>query len=227
MTDRPDSPRPSDTPGTPAPGSAPGTPRNPEAGLAGDSAAYPTGPHAAFIARSTTDEADITARMRKAKVKPNIRVPALNITSFLDMSFALLTMLILLADFSAGEGVLTATIPVGMGGTGTSDSTQMDKLPITIIVNPIKGQPDTCIITVDGVSEFDKVASFTELGDKLIRVRKDPKTNPRGTYDSDTPIIIRPEANITWQHVVNAFNAAVRARFTKVSFAQTAEKMQP
>ncbi len=162
--------------------------------------------------------------VRHAKPKPNIRVPALNITSFLDMSFALLTMLILLANFSVGEGVLTANIPVGIGGVGKTDAVQLPKLPITIILDPVAGKPDDVLIRVDG-APFTSVTGFTDLGDQLARNRRDPRLNPNGIIPDDTPIVIRPESAIRWQHVVNAFNAAVRARYKSVSFAQTAEDL--
>ena len=36
----------------------------------------------------------------------------------------------------------------------------------------------------------------------------------------DTPVFIKPDATVRWQHVVNAFNAAISARYREVSFAR-------
>ena len=44
--------------------------------------------------------------------------------------------------------------------------------------------------------------------------------NPSGSFKPDNPLIIEPDGRVRWQHVVNAFNAAVKARYTNVAFAQ-------
>jgi hypothetical protein len=38
-------------------------------------------------------------------------------------------------------------------------------------------------------------------------------------YEPDHPIIIEPSSRTRWEHVVDALNAAARARYTNVTFA--------
>jgi len=42
-----------------------------------------------------------------------------------------------------------------------------------------------------------------------------------GPFSDETPVIIQPSGNVRWQHVVNAFNAALGARFKHIAFAQS------
>jgi hypothetical protein len=43
-----------------------------------------------------------------------------------------------------------------------------------------------------------------------------------GMFEADHPIIIEPTATTRWEHAMEAFNAAVRARYTNVTFAPPA-----
>ena len=45
-----------------------------------------------------------------------------------------------------------------------------------------------------------------------------------GGEQSDAPVVIKPDGAVRWQHVVNAFNSAVTARYRNVSFAQVEEE---
>ncbi len=39
-----------------------------------------------------------------------------------------------------------------------------------------------------------------------------------GAFDSKSQVIVVADANVRWDHVVNAFNAALAARFENISF---------
>jgi len=41
-----------------------------------------------------------------------------------------------------------------------------------------------------------------------------------GVFKPGNRVVIKPGAGVRWQHVANAFNAAVRARYTNINFAQ-------
>jgi hypothetical protein len=43
-----------------------------------------------------------------------------------------------------------------------------------------------------------------------------------GLFEADHPIIIEPTGTTRWEHAMEAFNAAVRARYTNVTFAPPA-----
>jgi len=155
--------------------------------------------------------------IRKKKKAPNIRVAALNITSFLDMSFCLLTFLILSASLTPPEGVLSAKLPQGEGGSGPSTDKPPEKeLRILLSSNSV----ESCRIMVEGLPEA--TPDFKSLTQQLERIQFNDR-NPGGVYKPDNPIIIKPDNNAHWQHVVNAFNAAVAAKFSNVSFASPSE----
>ena len=40
-----------------------------------------------------------------------------------------------------------------------------------------------------------------------------------GLFDADHPLIIEPRGSARWEHAMEVFNAAVRARYTNVTFA--------
>jgi biopolymer transport protein ExbD len=161
-------------------------------------------------------EGEVSPRWRRRK-HIEIRVPALNITSFLDMSFCLLMFLTLSASFSAGEGVLTANLPVGIGGTGDPNPTpETLTQPLHIIVSSSGG--DDCRIQIEELSNAPP--TFTALVDMLTSLRRDPVKNPNGPYPPETPVTIKPSSDVKWQHVVNAFNSAIKARFENVAFAE-------
>ena len=43
-----------------------------------------------------------------------------------------------------------------------------------------------------------------------------------GSFADTNPIIIQPTPDVRWQHVVNAFNAAMAARYSNIAFGQAA-----
>lgn len=150
-----------------------------------------------------------------------IRIPTLNVTSFLAMSWGLLTFLMLNASFSGPEGVISANVPKGIVSSGTTDkpdpnpTTEIPKVPIIIMVTQVDAV--TARVSVSGLSEAPR--SFKELTVLLMKIQKNPEKGRNGVYTPDNPIVIQPEAGVRWQHVVNAFNAAVKAQYTSVGFA--------
>lgn len=157
---------------------------------------------------------------RRRRHKPDVRVAALNITSFLDMSFALLTFLILGASFALAEGALSAKLPKsGQGGEGTPQVGETPQIPVLIVVAPGSGMQDFSI-TFEGMSAAPAVSNFDELATQLRSLRYDPQNNPGGSLKDDNPIVIQPRGGVVWQGVIDAFNAAQRARFSNVAIAK-------
>ena len=75
-------------------------------------------------------------------------------------------------------------------------------------------------INVAGVQRVD---NFSQLIAVLEQLQYDPDRLRNGVYKPDNPILIKPAGQVRWQHVVNAFNSAVAARYSNVSFAQATE----
>lgn len=136
----------------------------------------------------------------------------LNFTAMIDVIFLLLVYFVVIANFSPGEGVLTAKLPKGTAGNPVAPK-PIKPLIIALRASGAYGRR----IEIQNVMA---VTDFAELASRLSTLRYDPISNPNGQYKPDWPLLIKPDRKVRWQHVVNAFNAAVRAKFENVSFAQ-------
>ena len=148
-----------------------------------------------------------SARRKRKEVGPT-RMD-LNLTSMIDVVFQLLLYFIITASFTEGEGVITANFPTGSGGA--PDPLKLEQ-PIKIIVSS-KGQTGYRI----GV---DKSPTDPSTFGDLHKMLEGMQEANGGFFKDDNPVIIQPSADVRWQHVVNAFNAAIRARFKNIAFAQ-------
>ena len=152
-----------------------------------------------------------TARQRRGRPPAKMQ---LNLTSMIDVIFQLLIYFVLTASFAFGEGVLTAELPA------RGQASQPPEIPPAELVVRLRpdGPSNASISLGQSAAGID---SFTGLYDQLRRVQYDPDHGlTEGYHKPDWPVIIQPEGEVRWQHVVNAFNAAIRARYTNVSFAQ-------
>ena len=125
----------------------------------------------------------------------------------IDVTFLLLVYFVTTAAFAQGEGVLTAKFP--HDGDGVERTVEPPRRPIKIALTPL-GAGGYRLSVADG---RHAPRSFSELGDLLEQWRG-------GLYPQDHPIVIKPHHGVRWTHVVNAFNAAVRAGYDNVTFAK-------
>ncbi len=138
-----------------------------------------------------------------------------NLSAMIDVIFLLLIYFVITANFTPDEGVLTAKLPQGTGQP-TRDLTPPQR-PLNIVLSPA-GLYD-CRISIEGYPQGP--SGFGELTALLVELQYDPEHGLRsGAFKTDSPVVIRPDAQVRWQHVANAFNAAVRARYTNIHFAQ-------
>ncbi len=130
----------------------------------------------------------------------------LNLTSMLDVCFQLLIFFILTASFAKGEGFLAADLPLGQG-TPNKDTPEQ---PININVL-VEGNTGFRLTT--NISRAQRPASVRALFREL-------KSRRGSTYDHDNPIIIKPDGQVRWDHVVNVYNACVRAKYSNINFSE-------
>ncbi|QNN22780.1 biopolymer transporter ExbD [Planctomycetales bacterium ZRK34] len=143
------------------------------------------------------------------------RMKQLNLTSMLDVCFLLLIFFVLTASFDLGEGILPTELPHD-GLSANANPTTPPPMPLNIALRSLGG--DDVSIQVSGMTAAP--ADFHELYAVLADHRYDPATNPTAPYMEEDPITITPDRTVRWAHVVNAFNAARRARYANVQFAQ-------
>lgn len=136
----------------------------------------------------------------------------LNLTSMIDIIFQLQIYFILTMSVAVNEGVITAKLPPI--GSGDAKPQEMPPNPINIIVRNVGNY--NYDVSIDGLSS--STPNFAALKDQLISMQNDPQRGRTGAYKPDNPVYIKPDGSVRWQHVVNAFNAAVAARYSNVSF---------
>jgi len=142
---------------------------------------------------------------------------ALNLTSMIDVIFQLLIYFVITASFTVGEGIITAKLPSGTGSS--TEQVKPPERPLNIVLSSA-GVYGVRI----NVAEYPQApADFNGLSDILRRLQHNPEKGLTGPYPDDNPVLIKPDGAVRWQHVVNAFNAAVAARYKNVSFAQATE----
>ena len=135
----------------------------------------------------------------------------LQITPLIDVIFQLLIYFMVTASFLIGEGALTANMPFG-DDVAVSDIAPPEQ-PLVLRLTPV----DYSNVRID-IEGFNKPASdFSQLAFYLQSIQYNDK-NQGGIYTSKNPVIIKSEGLVRWQHVVNAFNAAVSAGYENVSF---------
>lgn len=156
-----------------------------------------------------------TVHHEKKKRPTESGVRELNITSMLDVTFQLLIFFILTANFAIDEGVLAADMPQGV----PPEPTEVQEPPDEPIVIVLRSVGEGCGIWIQNGRSIPN-GDFQQLFEILNGWRYDPSENPGGQFEADNPIVIKPMPNVEWGHVVSAFNAVVRARYTAVSFAQ-------
>jgi biopolymer transport protein ExbD len=152
---------------------------------------------------------------RSKQRRPKVGVRQLNLTSMLDVCFLLLIFFIVTANFAVNEGVLPADLPEGTPPVPQESPPPQEPLVIVLRSVGIEG----CSIWVERSATIAD-GDFQRLFEVLNGWRYDPKANPNGQFEADNPIVIKPMPDVLWKHIVDGFNAVIRAKYTNVSFAQ-------
>lgn len=142
----------------------------------------------------------------------------LNMTSMIDVVFLLLVFFLLTANFVEGEGVITASFE------GEGPKPWNEPPPPT---NPIKIRISSvgtsgCLLDIENHPVAPR--TFSQLSKMLSDMQYNSKLGRSGPFSEDTPVIIASERTVRWQHVVNAFNAAVGAGYKRVSFSDASSE---
>jgi biopolymer transport protein ExbD len=132
----------------------------------------------------------------------------LNLPAMIDMTFLFLIFFLVTTTFERAEGILASEMP-------KLDSRPAVALPVTPIVLRLTPAPDDLDGFVIRIDRFDNMpATFDELVDFLRSVHKEPG------FDQHTPVVIVAGDEVRWDHVVGAWNAALRADCKRIAFAE-------
>lgn len=135
---------------------------------------------------------------RRAKMSPPL-------TPMIDVTFQLLLFFILTMNFRVAEGQIPADLPA-QEGQASGLSVPLDPITVTLSRSTDPAMP------VVEISRYPvQIGSWTELYQRLDQMREQ--------FTDQVEVIIRPSGDVEWQHVVNAYNQAARAKFKTVAFA--------
>jgi biopolymer transport protein ExbD len=146
---------------------------------------------------------------RARRRRPQARI-GLNLTAMIDVVFLLLVYFMAATEFKLGEEIFRLDLP-RRGAPADPFVLPRDPLRIVLVsTGPV------CLIRLPG--PFAQPASFQELFG-FLRENRRALGVVGGLFEADHPIIIEPTGSTRWEHTMEAFNAAVRARYTNVTFA--------
>lgn len=156
----------------------------------------PTPPDAAVVHH-------VPPRQKRGREPVNMQI---NLAAMIDVIFLLLVYFVVTANFAVDEGVLTAKLPQGAGAPRGAELKPPPQ-PLNIVLRSI----DPAGVEIS-INDARLAENFSDLYRLLTELRG-------SVYTADNPVIVQPRGDVRWQHVVNAFNAAVRANYTNISFA--------
>ncbi len=149
------------------------------------------------------DESTVAMVRRRRRPAAGARL-TLNLVPMIDIVFLLLIFFLVGTRFITAEGVLPGRLP-------RQDAQQTLPVPVPPIqINLISTNGDAPEITIAGRTA--RPADFEQLAAMLAQIQREPG------YDEQTPVVLQSDEELAWDHVVNAYNAAVRARYKNIIF---------
>jgi len=141
---------------------------------------------------------------KRRQAKPKMQPP---LTPMIDVTFQLLLFFLLTFTFREKEGQIRGALPrKGSGGVAAKETLTQ---PIRIHIIPTNDRQEA-LYEVEGVHE--QITDPRALYQFLVQRRE-------ALNSAEGPVIIRPDAFVRWQFVVEVFNQAVRAEFENIGFA--------
>jgi biopolymer transport protein ExbD len=150
----------------------------------------------------------VSARKRRAKSGRAVTMQP-PLTPMIDVVFQLLLFFLLATRFVKMEGQIQARLPRLKGPAAVK------VMPIRVRLTAVGAQRDGVQIAIEGSDELipDFVKFHAVLATERLRY---------GATSGKVPVIISPESDVAWQHALDAFNQAVRAKFEDVAFGRSA-----
>ena len=145
-----------------------------------------------------TENADHAEMPRRAAGQDARRTGRPPLTPMIDVTFLLLLFFLLTFTFRQAEGVIPGTLPGG-------------DLP------PPPGE----VIVVDVVKPLDPVmadAGVFFIGSERFDTAESLYRGLMKMQAMTPQVVIKPSRGVRWQHVVDAFSQAVRAKYENVGF---------
>jgi len=160
------------------------------------------------------DEATVHFRPPRRRYTPqSVLLTLSRFAPMIDMSFLLLIFFMTTTRFAQPEGLLSSQMPRYGGAGGTGPAVALPVTPLYVRLSVSGPGRDDCAIRIDSFPN-ETPADFNQLAATLRGIHQKPG------FDAETPIIIAAETDVRWDHVVNCWNAALRAECKNVAFAE-------
>ncbi len=154
-------------------------------------------------------------RSKARRGRPSL---SLNLTPMIDVVFQLLIYFLVSTNFARGEQVYRVDLP--SRSDGAADPFALDDEPLRIELVPAGGDPSRGMVAIRLEGPWPQPATFEDLY-QFLRSRLLDARQPDGLFAADHPIVVSPAPSVRWDRTVDAFNAAVRAGYTNVSFDES------
>ena len=138
----------------------------------------------------------------------------LNLTPMIDVVFQLLIYFLLATNFALGEQVFRMDLPERGGSTMMNDPFDIPEEPLRIRVLSTAPEGETLSVTLP--PQYPRPGDLAELERFLAENRAGDTI---GLFLADHPIQIVPAPETRWEHVVDVFNAVIRAGYRSVHFS--------
>ncbi len=139
----------------------------------------------------------------------------LAMTPMIDVVFLLLVFFVCTVRFERNEQVYRLDLP--SRGT-TADPLALQDAPLQIVVGIRDGDRCSIELRADGVRQTAE--NFDTLAKAMEQMRRQSGV-ANGLFESSHPILVVPSAGSQWQDAVEGFNAAVRAGYANIGFAES------
>ncbi|MCG3131395.1 MAG: hypothetical protein FLDDKLPJ_02186 [Phycisphaerae bacterium] len=147
-------------------------------------------------------------RLRRRLSRRSRGLSGVNVAPMIDMTFLLLIFFVVTTTFEKREGVLSTRMPAE-----TAAAPPLPVKPVVIRLSPAGAEAELAVIAVEPTDQ--KPGDFRRLYEVLVELRGRPG------FDDQTPVIVRAEGDVIWDHLVNAWNAAIRAGYQNIAFAES------
>ncbi len=129
-------------------------------------------------------------------------IMSVNLTPAIDITFNLLIFFLVATTFKAAEGVLSSRVP---SEQGLLEAVPLPISPVRIRLRQMGDGPEDYTLSIDHWRRSPE--SFRELTRILEALLDKPG------FDEATPIVIMPDEDVCWDHVVGCFNAIRRVNW--------------
>lgn len=143
--------------------------------------------------------------------RPQENVFILNLVPLLDCVFMLLLFLIVATRFTTPEGFLPAKLPAAMAAAAVSEL-EVPRTPVRLYLAADPARAGACLVRID-----DKEAAPVAAGELVARLSE---LFAQPGYGERTPVYLTTADEVSWDHVVNVYNAALTASFQRIFFVR-------